>query len=578
MRRLLGALFCFYSALAIAPLTTAAQAPPGHSARLFGVHDWTGSSVAYLTGATASSCDHGWLTNLTYIDGDASVVAPPDGVSIIARLDWNGSESVPLDAGTRGTYITRFVESVRRSPNNHVWIVGNEPNFTIAGPLEPTERFIDPYIPPFVDAYTRIRPQVHALSGHADDVVLLPAPSPWSPCFLEGLARMIRGIDANGVSIDGFAIHPGTRHPSDSQRAGRVTSGEGFHNCNIGSYRDGSGQFSVLDDFIATIDAEGYASAPLYISETAHNTDAGGVVNHVNEDRGFFTAIYAHVDAYNRSHAGRIRAVTPYRWTTSGDGSGRDHSIEGKAALQADHRRSADLTWTTITCGPTGCLDDSDCAAADACDVPSGECRPRGSACPCAAGQVCRLDTGECAPANTGAATLSFTPGTPAPGATVRVDVFATEGYTNVSLDVAGPLPGGSPTATYIEVSPGFHWLYDVGLPAAGTYRFTFTADPASTVYGVAYLNVIDPAVADAGAVDGGMDTDAGRTAGPDASPSTGDAGRTPDAGPGRLSADGCGCRVGGAPRRGGGLLLLLALIVWRLRRSKAKAANAHVH
>ena len=344
---------CAVLVLAIVGLAASASAQPpvGQSARLFGVHDLTGTSIAYLQGAT-ESCDKGWITNLTYIDGDASTVVPPEGVSLIARLDWSGSASVPVDVGTRGAYVDRFVESVRRSPDAHVWIVGNEPNFTISGPWPgPHEGYIQPYVEPFVDAYARIRPAVHALPGHASDVVLLPAPSPWSPCFLEGLARIIRGIGARGIAIDGFAIHPGTRHPSDSQRAERVTADEAFHSCDIAPYTDGSGQFRVLLDFVRVIDAEGHPSAPIFITESAHNTDAGGVVNHVDEDRGFFTAIYAEVAAWNAANGNRIRAVTPYRWTTNGDGTGRDHSLEGKPALLTDHRRAIDHTWTSVACG-----------------------------------------------------------------------------------------------------------------------------------------------------------------------------------------------------------------------------------
>lgn len=553
------------------PHAAAAQPPPGQSARLFGVHDLTSSSIAYLDGATAS-CDKGWITHLTYLESDAATVSPPAGISLITRLDWNYSESAPTDGGLRNAYVDRFVESVRRSPDVHVWIVGNEPNFTASGPWPGDEvAYITPYIEPFVDAYARIRPAVHAVGGHEQDAVLLPAPSPWSPCFLEGFARIIRGINARGVPIDGFAIHPGTRHPNDSQRADRVTAADGFHSCSVTPYTDGSGQFGVFRDFIRVIDAEGHSGAPIYVTESAHNTDTGGVVNHVDEDRGFLTAIYDEVDAWNRANGHRIRAVTPYRWTTFGDGSGRDHSIEGKSALQADHRRRVDLTWTAVDCtgsSPSGCNRDGECAPTQVCDLATRECAGR-SPCPCGPSETCRSDANVCVPTNRGPATIRFEPAAPEPGQTVRIDVFATTGYTNIGLTWEGPLPGGAPELTFVGIQSGdggFHWIYDAQLPTWGTYRATFVADPlASTVYGIAYLAVEQnppPQPTDAGNV-GGFDAGFG-------SADTGSVGGV-DAGPGSHGGGETGlmgsCTMVPAPAPRFPVVLSLVLLTWIRRR-----------
>lgn len=329
-----------------------AQPPPGQSARLFGVHDLSGGAIAHLEAASPDSCDKGWITHLLYLDGGSQAVTPPSGISLIVRLDWSGSESAPADPGTRGPYADRFVETVSRSPEVHVWILGNEPNFTISGSFPPLTGFIEPYIEPFVDNYARVRDRVHGVAGHEDDLVLLPAPSPWSPCFLEGFARIIRGLNDRGVTIDGFAIHPGTRHPNDSQRSERVGSDARVPgNCEVG-YTESFDQYRVFEDFIQVIDDTGHGTKPVFITESAHNTDEP-VVNHVDEDRGFFTAIYERVAAWNAANGQRIRALTPYRWERFGDGSGRDHSIRDKPSLEADHRRGAPYTWTTPACGPT---------------------------------------------------------------------------------------------------------------------------------------------------------------------------------------------------------------------------------
>ncbi len=554
-RLLLGALILASAGLA------SAQPPAGQSARLFGVHDLSGGSIAHLEGASPDSCDKGWITHLLYLDGGSHAVTPPTGISLIVRLDWNGSESAPADGGIRGAYADRFVDTVSRSPDVHVWILGNEPNFTISGGLSPLSAFIEPYIEPFVDNYARVRDRVHGVSGHESDLVLLPAPSPWSPCFLEGFARIIRGIGDRGVTIDGFAIHPGTRHPNDSQRSERVDSdARAPGNCEVG-YTESFDQYRVFEDFIQVTNDTGHSSKPIFITESAHNTDATGVVNHVDEDRGFFTAMYQRVANWNAANGNRIRALTPYRWERFGDGTGRDHSIRDKPSLEADHRRGATHTWTTPECGPsTGCRTDGECASSQLCT--DGSCTDA-SPCPCGSGEICRGDSGVCVPESRGIASITFDPAAPDPGDTVRVDVFATTGYTNIGLEWEGPLgTGGRPSVVGAGIEPGFHWLYDVQVPSAGTYRATFTADPgASTVYGVAYLNV-----GDVSPPDGGPTADGGpaRDGGPLTDGSAPDGSRRPP--PDGSVGGGCSCRSTG-DGAAGSLLPLLAFLALRRRR-----------
>lgn len=479
-----------------APAAAAAQAPLGQSARLFGVHDLSAESIDYLTRAT-DSCDKGWITHLLYLDGGSHAVTPPRGISLIVRLDWNGRQSAPLDAGERAVYADRFVDTVARSPDVHVWILGNEPNYTISGGFSPLSAHIAPYIEPFVDNYARVRDRLHAVPGHADDLLLLPAPSPWSPCFLEGMARIVRGIRGRGVTVDGFAIHPGTRHPTDAQRAERVTSDVRTPgNCEVG-YMDSYDQFRVYRDFVRVADDLGQSDKPIFVTEAAQNTDIA-TVNHVDEDRGFFAAMYAEIAAWNATHGQRIRALTPYRWERFGDGTGRDHSMRDKPRLLADHARGVVHTWTSPRCDPAtpgACRDDGECAGRALCNLESRACT-EAPACPCGASELCRADVGACAPRSRGRdTTIAFVPAAPAVGATVRIDVSSPTGYTNIGLRWEGPLgTGGAPAATLVDITPGFHWLYDAPVPEAGTYRATFSSDSGGVVQAIAYLNVGVPA------------------------------------------------------------------------------------
>ncbi|HSQ65912.1 MAG TPA: hypothetical protein VLM85_21975, partial [Polyangiaceae bacterium] len=110
-------------ATACVVVTASAAPPPGQSALLNGMHDI--ESTAFMTGATPG-CDKGWITDLEYIGTsgtpaanchDAAVAA---GVSIIQRLDVDGSASFPVNTTSAPGYASAFASYAAQCPNIHV--------------------------------------------------------------------------------------------------------------------------------------------------------------------------------------------------------------------------------------------------------------------------------------------------------------------------------------------------------------------------------------------------------------------------------------------------------------------------
>ena len=494
-----------------------AQAPAGHSARLIGVHDVDGAAIEFLR-RSSDGCDHGWLTHAHAVGHsgggggfDASGLRR-DGIFLIARLDDTWERTVPTDAGEREGYAGAFAAYVSGSSDVHVWIVGNEPNVTLGGTP-------DRYVAPYVEAYVAVRDRVHALPGHAGDIVLLSAPSPWSPCFLDGFAQSIEGVVARGVTVDGFAIHAYTGHTSTTQDAARITSDERRIVCPGGRYPESYGEFRVYRSFIEVIEDTGHAGAPVYVTESGHACEG---THHCYSDTnvGFFAAMYSEVNEWNRAATTSIRAVTPYRWLGFGDGTPRDFAIGDKPALQTDLAEGALYTWTDLDCDdppPDGCSDDADCDSGAICDLASEECADApscGGDGGCDPGWLCRMDTFTCVPELRGAARIDFHPPDPGAEETVDLDASATDGYTNVGILWEGPLGAeGRPPVGEISIERRddgrVHWEWPSSVGIEGTYRATFTADPGgSTVYAIAYLNVGEVEPPEDGGPDGDIDAD----------------------------------------------------------------------
>jgi MYXO-CTERM domain-containing protein len=440
---------------------------------------------------------------------------------------------------------------VNQCPKIHVWIVGNEPN---VGWSEDVELTTDAN----AAAYAAVHDAVHAVAGHAGDLVLLAPDSPYSPVCICSLHKAIQKVKAKGAAIDGFAVHAYTQaqHPSDYPTMASLVTSEEMSASNDGCGYPFHWQLRIYRDWIKAMEDEGEGGKPVFLSESG-NACAPAVGNpcYPDADVGYFTALWGELNAWNATATTKIRAVTPYRWTKNDDGTGRDASIGTKPTLLVDLQKAfaSKPAWTTPkTCGPStgSCVTDDDCAGMSICDLATGKCAPT-TPCPfegsCGGGMICRAP--DCVPESRGEATITVTPLAPRTAPVdVTLDAFDTVGLTNVEMQLESLSPSTTtvPTTWIGLKDPHFHWQWSAHLTAQGAYRATFRADPGRHVYAIGYFGVAFPGASDAGPDGGGADAGAGHDA------STGDA----SGGRGDLTGGddkgGCSCAVvgGGAVRR----------------------------
>lgn len=309
----------------------------GQSTLLAGMHDIESSSFM-RTWTTAA--DKGWLTDLHYIGGtgtptsiDCHTTETNAGVSIIQRLDLDGAHSFPT--GDPTGYANAFAAYATACSQIHVWIVGNEPNATTHDADPAT------FAASYAAAYVAVRNRVHAIAGHASDLVLATPASPFSPYCICSMRRIIQQIVARGVQPDGFAIHAYTRAANPSQFGSLVSL---ITSEQIDTYPDKCGyafhsHFRIYRDWIAAIEAEGQTGKPVFMTESGNACDEqAGNKCYPDTNIGYFQAMYAEIRAWNASHATKIKAITPYRWTSNDDGTGRDFAVGAAArtGLRAD--------------------------------------------------------------------------------------------------------------------------------------------------------------------------------------------------------------------------------------------------
>jgi hypothetical protein len=400
--------------LALLPAAAVAAPPAGQSALLNGMHDI--ESLSFMTSAT-SGCDKGWITDLQYIgtsgtpSADCHASATSAGVSIIQRLDASSSEAVPKSTSQSAGYGAAFAAFVAQCSKIHVWIVGNEPN-QFYGKSDP-----DCTADLYATAYVEVHKKVHALSGHAQDLVLATANSPYSPGCLQSSRMIIDRIEAKGITPDGFALHVYTQVStgssltssavSDTKTVSDTTTDE----CSGGATWSDTWywNFYIYRDYLKVIEGRGLAGKPVFITESGNAcTASSGNACYPNANVGYFQALYAEVASHNKgSSSTKIRAVTPYRWTTNDDGTGRDFSIGNRSTLQADLKQAfaKGYAWTTpasctgpTTDGGSPVQSDSGAGSADGSvggDLPGvGEGLPGGGAGVAGSGCGCTVGDG----------------------------------------------------------------------------------------------------------------------------------------------------------------------------------------
>ena len=370
---------------------------PGQSALLSGMHDI--QSAGFMQGAT-SSADKGWITDLQYIGASGTPTTVnchgseiASGISIIQRLDVDGSRSFPDAAGKNG-YATAFGAYASACPQIHVWIVGNEPNFTTHN-SDPNSYVVD-YAAAYVAAWSR----VHGIAGHERDFVLMSPASPFSPWCLCSMHRIIQEIVRQGGQPDGFAVHAYTRATTFNTMVAAVTNEDMQADppCNISFHKN----FRIYQDWIAAIVGENQGGKPVFITEAGNVWDSNGQFCptnggcYPNQNINYFQAMYQEIRAYNAAHATtKVRAVTLYRWADFHEQQSTPFAISIRPALQPDVTAAfaanlqAPLTCdNNVSVGNTACSN-TDTSAEFVCTNPGASSTQQWTRHACPAGQTC---------------------------------------------------------------------------------------------------------------------------------------------------------------------------------------------
>lgn len=286
--------------------------PPGQSAYLRGAHDREAASWM-KTATTATACDRGWITDLQYIGvggsptidcHDADVAA---GISYLQRLDASGSEPIPHDPAKAASFGAGFAAAVGKCPNLHVWIVGNEPNVGWGADVETTSTAN-------AAAYAEVHKAVHAVAGHASDLVLLAPDSPYSPACICSLHRAIQKSKARGVKPDGYAVHAYTQAQRAADLPGMtaLVTSEAMSGSNDACGYPFHWQFRIYRDWIKAIEAEGEGGAPVFLTESGNAcAPEAGNNCYPDQDLGYFAALWKEAADWNSTATTKIRAITP---------------------------------------------------------------------------------------------------------------------------------------------------------------------------------------------------------------------------------------------------------------------------
>ena len=246
-----------------------------------------------------------------------------DGYGIICRIQyrWGHQAGTLPRADNLDAYVRRVATMVQNSRFCHRWIIGNEPNLSIARPdgwkLSPAYVAL---------CYNECWDAIHDLPGHELDEVLVPPVGPWNVetgVWIDYFKQLLAECD----HVDGIAIHTYSRGPDPAS----ITS-EDRMSPPYQMYHNG---FRTYRDWLAAV-PDKYKDRPVYLTETNQNGPW------LDERNGWVPKMYQEIDQSNQSGAQVIRCACLYRWPKYDP-----FGIDGKANVIADWKlaQQAGYTW-----------------------------------------------------------------------------------------------------------------------------------------------------------------------------------------------------------------------------------------
>ncbi|MFI0607109.1 MAG: hypothetical protein ACH37Z_04340 [Anaerolineae bacterium] len=309
------------------------------------------------------------------------------GLGVIVRLNNGyGSDGTIPHSSSYGDFARRCANFVRVSPGCHIWIIGNEMNFSVERPTLPGRRSLAPApsgsvpptdarrdrfnvirrqeeektlapaarglnVPPVAraveladretitaDLYARCfalcRQAIRALPGHEADQVIIGGVAPWNDETGDWVAYFRGILVALGPqSCDGIALHTYTHQPDPQLIHDMATMGAPYQRYHY--------QFRAYRDFMAAV-PEPMRGLPVYITEADED------VPWLDANNGWVKTAYEEIDQWNHVPGNQqIRALILYRW--------QQHdkwAIDGRSGVIADFREAVARGYTWNASAP----------------------------------------------------------------------------------------------------------------------------------------------------------------------------------------------------------------------------------
>ncbi len=321
------------------------------SGYLYGLHDPGGERVMLdldVPGWIVFTEELGFDPNNT--QGKNYAQYSDKGLGVLVRLNagYAGTGTLPFEQ-YYSNFARRCANFVRASSGAHLWIVGNEPNHPIewpgaawdwsAQPPRPSspDKRGEPITPErYARCYLLVRAAIKAVSGHANDQVLVAGAAPWNALltypgntngdWVQYFADILKAIGA--ANCDGITLHTYTHGTDPALIRSEAKMAAPYQNRRF--------HFRAYQDFMAAI-PQTMRGLPVYITETDQGDEPWR-----NDNTGWVRQAYGEINAWNLANDQKIRSLVLYRWpNVPGDRWG----IEGKQGVIEDFRAAIVLRY-----------------------------------------------------------------------------------------------------------------------------------------------------------------------------------------------------------------------------------------
>lgn len=297
---------------------------------IYGIHDTA------LVGLLEQG---GWVTTVNYVGGDPDDLSSVNhehleekGVTVIARLDFAGGQSIPDRPDDYVRFAQRCANFIQHAVGCRLFILGNEPNLRAEGQHDPYN---------YGHCYLLLLDELEKRNVEGVKV-LIAGPGPWNNETKyagnpdgDWLLYLRHQLEGAGISnVQGVSLHAYTHGHNPNLVTDESTMNPPFDNHRY--------NFRVYRDFVRVLDEVGW-EGDVYLTEANGNDPNWG-----GGDNGFLEAMYEEVNGWNVDYPSRqIRCCCVFR-SLQGDQYGYGMT----PAVQQDFKRAYAKGYTWLADKP----------------------------------------------------------------------------------------------------------------------------------------------------------------------------------------------------------------------------------